>query len=246
MPESIAQASVLGLPIHVLTTQDVLRFVAQRIDDRRPARIVTLNAEYAVLAHRDPRFAEVISSADLVTPDGAGIVWAMRRRGVRGARRVGGSDLIWTLSEQAALRGDAVFFLGGAPGVAADAAQALKATYPRLKIAGYHPGSPSPEEEARIVDLIRRSNADLLFVAFGAPQQDIWIANALHRTGVAAAMGVGGSFDYLAGTARRAPRWMREHSLEWFWRLLNQPWRWRRMLALPQFVWLVWRESRAR
>jgi N-acetylglucosaminyldiphosphoundecaprenol N-acetyl-beta-D-mannosaminyltransferase len=129
--------------------------------------------------------------------------------------------------------------------VAAAVAQKMKATHSELQIAGFHAGSPSCVEEADIVDLIRRSGAELLFVAFGAPQQDVWIARNIVRTGVFAAIGVGGSFDYVAGNARRAPTWMQERGVEWLWRLLNQPWRWRRMLALPRFVWLVMRESRS-
>jgi N-acetylglucosaminyldiphosphoundecaprenol N-acetyl-beta-D-mannosaminyltransferase len=130
--------------------------------------------------------------------------------------------------------------------VADRAAAGLEERYATLQIAGCYAGSPSLLERDYIVDLIRRSRADLLFVAFGAPQQDVWIARELRSTGVSVAIGVGGSFDYVAGIARRAPRWMQEHSLEWLWRLLNQPWRWRRMLALPRFVWLVWRDQQRR
>jgi N-acetylglucosaminyldiphosphoundecaprenol N-acetyl-beta-D-mannosaminyltransferase len=90
---------------------------------------------------------------------------------------------------------------------------------------------------------VRASRANLLFVAYGAPEQDIWIARNLARSGAAIAMGVGGSFDYVAGRARRAPVWMRERGLDWLWRLARQPWRWRRMLVLPRFAWLVWRQG---
>jgi N-acetylglucosaminyldiphosphoundecaprenol N-acetyl-beta-D-mannosaminyltransferase len=168
----------------------------------------------------------------------------MRRAGVSVPRRVGGSDLIWSLSAQAAHLGHRVFLLGAAPGVADAAAERLQATYPGLVVAGTHAGSPARGEEQGIVDLIRRSEADILFVAFGAPEQDIWIARNLRRTGAALGIGVGGSFDYVAGTARRAPPWMRERGLEWAWRLLRQPYRWRRVLRLPVFAWLAWRETR--
>jgi N-acetylglucosaminyldiphosphoundecaprenol N-acetyl-beta-D-mannosaminyltransferase len=225
-------------------TEDVLRFVRERIERRQPARIVTVNAEFVVLAQRSEEFARVLREADLSTPDSYLIVRAMRRAGADLAGRVGGSDLIWQMAAQAANEGSRVFFLGGAEGVAASAAARLKQSYPGLVVAGTHSGSPDPREKRFIVDLIRRSKADILFVAFGAPRQDIWIARNLPETGVVIAMGVGGSFDYVSGRVRRAPVWMRERGLEWLWRLALQPWRWRRMLALPQFMWLTWR-SRA-
>ncbi|MGH2444325.1 MAG: WecB/TagA/CpsF family glycosyltransferase, partial [Chloroflexota bacterium] len=176
------------------------------------------------------------------TPDGAGVVWALRRQGIDLEYRVGGSDLIWSLCLQAEEFGHRVFLLGAAEGVAELGARRLHESFPRLQIAGTYAGDPGFERETSIVDLIRRSGADILFVAFGAPAQDFWIGRNLTATGVACAIGVGGSLDYLAGTARRAPRWMRQNNLDWLWRLLMQPRRWRRMLVLPRFAWLVWRE----
>lgn len=234
---------VVGVPVDAATEDDVLAFIAERVAARHPARIVTVNAEYAVRAWRDPLFRDVLHGADLATADGAGILWALHRQGVPLRRRVGGSDLIWSASEQAARLGHRVFFLGARPGVAAETARRLVARYPRLQVAGVHAGSPHETDSDRIVDLVRRSRADILFVAFGAPAQDFWIAHNLPATGAIVAMGVGGSFDYVAGVARRAPPWMQDHALDWLWRLLHQPWRWRRMLALPRFVLLVLTDS---
>jgi N-acetylglucosaminyldiphosphoundecaprenol N-acetyl-beta-D-mannosaminyltransferase len=208
-----------------------------------PAQIVTVNAEFVMLARDYPDFGQVLRSAELATPDGAGVVWAMRRKGTDVLERVGGADLIWAVSELAAGLGHRVFLLGAAEGVATKAAARLRAAYPGLQVAGAYSGSPDTDQEGDIVDLIRRSRADILFVAFGAPRQDVWIARNLKATGASVAIGVGGSFDYVAGLARRAPRWMRRRGLDWFWRLLHQPWRWRRMLALPRFAWLVWRSQ---
>jgi N-acetylglucosaminyldiphosphoundecaprenol N-acetyl-beta-D-mannosaminyltransferase len=235
---------VLGVPVAVVGTEDVLQFVRVRIERRHPAQIVTVNAEFVVLARKNQEFARVLREADLSTPDSYLIVRAMRGAGADLAGRVGGSDLIWQISAQAASEGFRLFLLGGAEGVAVSAATRLEQRYPGLVVAGTYSGSPDPREQGFIVDLIRRSKADILFVAFGAPHQDIWIARNLRETGVVIAMGVGGSFDYVSGQVRRAPVWMRERGLEWLWRLALQPWRWRRMLALPQFIWLMWR-SRA-
>lgn len=237
------RADVLGVPVDIVSERDILMFVQERVEARRPARIVTVNAEFVILARKDAEFAEALRTADLATPDGAGVVWAMRRQGAAPPARVGGADLIWSMSEQAAGAGQSVFLLGGAEGIASTAARRLCARYPDLRVAGAYSGSPAVDDEAYIVDLVRRSGADLLFVAFGAPQQDLWIARNLGRTGACVAIGVGGSFDYVAGVARRAPRWMRRRGLDWLWRLMRQPWRWRRMLALPEFAWLVLRHG---
>lgn len=236
-----AKADIAGVPVDVVTTADVLDFVKSRIRGRQPAHIVTVNAEYIVLAQRDRAFLGVLRQADLATPDSTGVLWALRRQGISVPYRVGGSDLIWSLSLQAAEFGHRIFLLGGRHGVAERAGRRLRDIYPGLCIAGTYAGSPSPREEEDIVHLIRRSEADILFVAFGAPQQDLWIARNLTQTGVACALGIGGSIDYVAGTAVRAPVWMRQAGLDWLWRLIRQPWRWRRMLALPRFVWLVLR-----
>jgi N-acetylglucosaminyldiphosphoundecaprenol N-acetyl-beta-D-mannosaminyltransferase len=231
--------------VHCVVEQDVIEFVHERLRTSEPAQIVTVNAEFVMIAQRDSRFREVLARADIATPDGAGVVWAARRQGAPISRRVGGSDLIWSLSRQAAAAGDAIFLLGAAEGVATSAGRTLQAEIPGLIVAGTHAGSPSLQEEDSIVDLIRASGARILFVAFGAPQQDLWIARNLTRSGAVVGMGVGGSFDYLAGTARRAPLWMQERGLDWLWRLIQQPWRWRRMLALPRFAWAVVKENRA-
>jgi N-acetylglucosaminyldiphosphoundecaprenol N-acetyl-beta-D-mannosaminyltransferase len=233
--------NVAGVNVDQVMEQDVLGFVRHRVRAGEPAQIVTVNAEYVVRAKHDARFARILEEADLATPDGAGVVWAMRRQGADQRSRVGGADLIWSLADLAQQEGLRVYFLGGRDDVARRAAECLRQSLPALQVAGAYSGSPAPQEEASIVHLIRQSRAHILFVAFGAPEQDLWIARNLRPTDVSVAIGVGGSFDYLAGTARRAPAWMRERGLEWLWRLVRQPWRWRRMLALPRFVWLVYR-----
>jgi N-acetylglucosaminyldiphosphoundecaprenol N-acetyl-beta-D-mannosaminyltransferase len=234
---------LLGVPVDDATESDVLRVVRDRVRARQCTQIATVNAEFVVKAQHDEEFREVLRTVEIATADGAGVLWALRRAGVRILRRVGGSDLIWSISAQAAELGHRVFLLGAAPGVAAAAAEKLRARYPALQVAGTYVGSPDEGEQATIVDLIRRSEADIVFVAFGAPSQDVWIARNLKETGASIGMGVGGSFDYVAGVARRAPLWMQDAGLDWLWRLVRQPWRWRRMLSLPRFVWLVLRAS---
>lgn len=232
------------MPIDVITSTALLARIAAAVETETVTSIATVNAEYVVRAAHDPRFRTLLTRTAINTADGHGVVWALRRRGRRLERRVGGSDLVWDIPEQAAIRGHRLFLLGAAPGVAGVAAERLRARFPGLCIAGTYAGSPAPREEEAIVDLIRRARADIVLVAYGSPEQDVWIERNLPRTGAAVAMGVGGSLDYVAGLAVRAPRWMQDHGLEWLWRLAREPWRWRRMLALPRFVWLAWRAER--
>lgn len=238
-PLNFDRVYVAGLAVDVVSEDDVLAFVRERVQLRVPAHIVTVNAEFVTRARADSAFARVLQDAPLATPDGAGVVWAMRRRGARQVARVGGSDLIYSISGLAASAGWSVFYLGAAPGVAEETARRLATQFPGLQVVGTYSGSPAERDAAFIVDLVRCSGADILFVAFGAPRQEIWIADHLLPLGVSIAVGVGGSFDYVAGVARRAPRWMRDHALDWLWRLVLQPRRLRRMLALPRFVWLA-------
>ena len=153
--------------------------------------------------------------------------------------RVAGVDLVDRLSAAAAQRGLRVFLLGAQPGVAEATAAILTARYPGLVIAGVYAGSPRPEDEDTIVALIAQARPQILFVAYGAPKQDLWIGTHGAALGVPVMMGVGGSFDFIAGVQKRAPRWVQRVNLEWFYRLVTQPWRWRRQLALPRFAWAV-------
>jgi N-acetylglucosaminyldiphosphoundecaprenol N-acetyl-beta-D-mannosaminyltransferase len=200
---------------------------------------VTLNPELVMRARRDAGLAQIIRSARVVTADGAGILWALRLRGQRLPARVTGIDLAQALAQRAAESGYSIFLLGAGPGVAQAAADALTRRYPALRIAGCWGGSPSPRDDAEVTARIRASGARLTLVAYGAPAQELWIARNLPALPGVVAIGVGGALDMLAGRIPRAPRWMRATGLEWLFRLWRQPWRWRRMLALPQFALLA-------
>lgn len=225
------------------STDDLLGAVADAVRVGRTTSIATVNAEYVVRAHHERQFAGLLERTSINTADGYGVVLALRRRGYAMAGRVGGSDLVWSIPKQAAALGHRIFLLGSAEGVAAETGRRLKSAYPGLMIAGTHAGTAAPEDEETIVDLIRLSKADIVFVAYGSPQQDYWIDRNLVRSGAAVGIGVGGSMDYIAGVAVRAPRWMRESGFEWLWRLIRNPRRWRRMLALPVFAWMAWRSE---
>jgi len=229
----------MGVPIHDVTTAETVALIDRWIATGGTHQIATVNPEFLMKARRDSDFRATLQRAALCIPDGIGVLWAARMRGKRLRERVAGSDLVPLLSAEAAQRGWRIFYLGAAPGVAEKTAAILAARYPGLNVAGCYAGSPAPEEEEDIVARVRAAQTDILLVAYGAPKQDLWLDRNLARTGAAVGIGVGGSFDFIAGVSRRAPRWMQRLGLEWFYRLVREPWRWRRQLALPQFAWLV-------
>jgi N-acetylglucosaminyldiphosphoundecaprenol N-acetyl-beta-D-mannosaminyltransferase len=205
----------------------------------RVFQICTVSPEFVMIAQDDPGFMGVLRSADLCVADGVGLLLAARYLGHPLPERVTGSDGVPIIAGRAAREGWRLYLLGAAPGVAEQAAARLVEQNPGLQIAGTYAGSPALGEEDDIVARINASSADILLVAYGAPRQDEWIARNRARLNVKVAMGVGGTFDFVAGIVPRAPRWMQRAALEWLHRLIKQPWRWRRMLRLPRFVWAV-------
>jgi len=226
-----------------VTHDETLALVERFVAERAPHQICTVNAEFIVAAQRDDAFRRVINSAALCLPDGAGVLGAARRLGHPLRERVAGSDMVGQIAARAAERGWRVYLLGAAPGVADKAAAILQARNTGLLVAGTFAGSPAPAEDDAIVARIRAAQPDVLFVAFGAPAQDMWIARNQPVLQAPVAMGIGGTLDFIAGVAKRAPVWMQRLGLEWLHRLVREPWRLRRQLALPRFVWRVWRAT---
>lgn len=230
---------VLGVPVDVCP--DVLQ-AALALHERGGGQIVTLNAEMTMAAREDAALGRAIAAADLVIADGAGVVWALGRQGHR-IRRSPGIELAWALLQQAARRGWRVALVGASPAVMETLQATLRRQLPQLDLAlclhGYQEAAAWPELERQLLAL----QPDLVLVALGVPRQETWIHSlAAQRRGLW--MGVGGSFDVWAGTKKRAPLWMGRLHIEWLYRLLQEPSRWRRMLALPRFTWAVLRERR--
>ncbi len=230
---------ILGVRVDDVTADETLTLVERFIAECTPHQICTVNPEFVMRAQQDELFRNVLNNAAVCIPDGIGLLWAAQRLGYPLRERVAGSDLVGQMAARAAQRDWRLYFLGAAPGVADRAATILQAHYPGLIIAGTFPGSPAPAEEDEIVERIRAARPDVLLVAFGAPAQDLWIARNVSRLQVPVAMGVGGSLDFIAGVVQRAPVWVQRIGLEWLYRLIREPWRWRRQLALPRFVWQV-------
>jgi N-acetylglucosaminyldiphosphoundecaprenol N-acetyl-beta-D-mannosaminyltransferase len=235
----VESIEILGVRVDNATYADVGTLVEEWVASRRPHQIVTLNPEMLVAAHRDSSFHQVLSQSDLNVADGVGVVLAARWLGSSLKERITGSDGIFYLCALCARNGYRPFLLGAAPGIAEIASERLQATYPDLHFAGTYAGSPRAEDLEGIRRRIREAAPDLLFVAYGVPAEEIWIAANRNELDVPVMIGVGGTFDFLAGEAPRAPAWIRRLGLEWLYRLLREPWRWKRQLALPLFVLLV-------
>lgn len=230
---------VLGVRVDAVTFDRTLTQIESFIAEGRPHQIVTVNPEFVMAAQSDAEFRQIINASALALPDGVGVWLASRYLGRPLPERIPGVDLVQQLAALSADRGYRLFFLGAMPGVADKAVEVLRARYPGLALAGTCVGSPSLEDEAAIREQVRATHPQVLFVAYGAPAQDRWIARNLDLLGVPVCIGVGGSFDFIAGVRPRAPGWMRRWGMEWLHRLITQPWRWRRMLALPCFAWRV-------
>ena len=239
--------TLLGVPIDPLTEAEAVDWIARAITEGRPRLVISVNPERIMQAGRDPKFAAILRGADLALADGAGVLWAARRLGHALPNRVAGVDFVAAVAARGAREGWRFFFLGGAPGVAEAAGRGLRDRYPGFTLAGSHAGfgsgSPDPASDPITTEAVRSSGAELLFLGYGSPAEEAWLARNLARSGAIVGMGVGGSFDFISGRARRAPRWMRDRGLEWLHRLSREPWRWRRMLALPRFVIRVMREG---
>ncbi len=232
---AIEQFRVLGLPVHLL--DDYTPWLVSRLQQGNGTQVVTLNAEMAMQAEENQALAKVFQEAELVIPDGAGIVFYLGLQGKR-QQRCPGIELAASLLQQAGEWGEScgVFFYGGAPDVVQKAAKVWQEKLPKLAIAGIWDGYLSPEAEVQLKATLKEQQPKLILVGLGVPRQELWIAQNRHLCPQATWIGVGGSFDIWAGVKTRAPVWMQKMHLEWLYRLYQEPWRWRRMIALPQFA----------
>lgn len=243
---------VLGVRVDRVSQAEALEQIMAVIARRRASenplpcqQLITVNPEFIMAAQRDADFRRAINEAALVVADGVGVVWASRYLKAPVPERITGVDTLIALARHCAEAGYRIYLLGAAPGVAEEAASRLQSLASGLQIAGTYAGSPAPAEEAEIIERVRAANADVLCVAYGAPAQDLWIARNLARLPAALAVGVGGAYDFISGRQQRAPRLMQRLGLEWLYRLYREPWRWRRMLALPRFATRVILKGRA-
>jgi N-acetylglucosaminyldiphosphoundecaprenol N-acetyl-beta-D-mannosaminyltransferase len=238
------------LQVDEVTFSQALDAVGALVAAGRGGIVFTPNVDHVVIADHDERFSRAYDTVDLSLPDGMPILWASRLLGRPLPEKISGSDLVMPLMDRAAREGWRVYILGGAPGVGALAAERLVERLPRIVIAGTD--APRIDMDgpasfrAPILERIGAAKPDLVLVALGAPKQELWIAEAAPSLRPAVLLGVGAAVDFIAGTARRAPRWMSDSGLEWLFRLAQEPRRmWKRyLLRDPEFLVIVLRELR--
>jgi N-acetylglucosaminyldiphosphoundecaprenol N-acetyl-beta-D-mannosaminyltransferase len=235
---------ILGIAVDNVVEAEAIERITDFVIEDEPHQVVTINPEFVMEARHNSAFRRVLAAADMATPDGFGLLLAARLRGNSFRGRVTGVALAELIAARAAERGWSLFLLGAAPGVAERAAEALQRKFSGLRVVGCYAGSPRRDEEPTIRAHIRAAQPTVLLVAYGHPAQELWIARNQPLLRVPVAIGVGGVLDYLAGMTPRAPVWMRRIGLEWLYRLIRQPQRWRRILvAVPLFLWAAVRES---
>lgn len=232
-------ADILGVTVDNITMHEAVERTLSFLSGNKLHAIYTPNAEIIMSSYKDPDLKNILNQSDLLTADGAGVVLASGILGTPVKEKVSGIDLVKNVFDRIAGSKTGVFFLGGKPGVAETAKTNLHKIYPGLLIKGTCNGYFSKDDENAVIDMINASGADFLLVGLGAPKQEKWIHQHKNDLKVKVCIGVGGILDVFAGKVRLAPEFMRKSGLEWLYRLYREPWRFKRMLALPRFMLLV-------
>lgn len=230
--------NILGVGVDTYNMKEATQFLMSAVDTEGMTSVFTPNSEIILHAYKNPDYRDVLNRAGLITPDGIGVVYASKILGRPMSERVSGFDLACELLKKSAPLGKTLYLFGGKPGVAERAAEKIKKLYPGIVILGVSDGYFDEEKEKKIIEDINQKKPDILFVCLGFPKQERWI-DAHSDLNVHVAMGIGGSLDVFAGEVKRAPEFYQKHGLEWFYRLIKQPSRFVRMLALPKFGFTV-------
>lgn len=236
---NIPTMEILGIKVHPFTMKEAVNFLVAQVKNKQITNVITANAEIIMMGQKDPAYRHILHNAECVLPDGAGTVWAGRTLGYAVPERVAGFDLFVELLKVAPQYNYKMYFFGAAPGIAELAKKKCEEIAPGVQVVGCRNGYFSSEDTPAIIQDINASGADFLFVALGAPKQEFWLRDNAATLKPYIRVGLGGSFDVLAGKVERAPKWMQDASLEWLFRLCKQPSRFMRMLVLPHFVWKV-------
>ncbi|WP_334302865.1 WecB/TagA/CpsF family glycosyltransferase [Tepidibacter aestuarii] len=241
---TLERINILGVPVHKVDMNEALNASSNFFDRDKKSVIVTPNSEIVMMAKDDEKFLNIIKEADLVIPDGIGLVIASKIIKNPLTERVTGIDLMENILNYCNENNKSIFILGGKPGVADKAVENIVKKYPNIKnsgahhgyFKGHHIGHEGHDEEKEVIRKINEIKPDILFVAFGAPKQELWIQRYKDEVDTSVFMGVGGSVDVYAGEVKRAPEVYQKFGLEWFYRLVKEPWRYKRMMLLPKFI----------
>ena len=238
------KVNILGCLVDNLTMEETLSRIEEFINDGSPHQHVVVNVDKIVKANRDPALRDIINGCDLINPDGMPVVWASRLLNKPLKERVAGIDLFLKLVERSANKGWRVFFLGARENIVTKVVNIFKGRYPSLKLSGYRNGYWQTEHEGFVVEEIKKAKPDILFVAISSPKKEKFLNKWMPTMEVPFCMGVGGSFDIVSGRTKRAPVWMQQYGMEWFYRILQEPGRmWKRYATTnPVFIWMVFTE----
>lgn len=239
MPEKI---DIHGVMIDNVNMDEALDIVLAMLEGKTANKIYTPNAEIVMQANRDPELLNILNSAELLIPDGAGVILASRILRSRLKGKVSGIDLVRRMFSNTEKRPASFFILGGRPGVAEKASINILSDYPKAKIVGFRNGYFEEDEIPEILRQINNSKADVLLVGLGAPKQEKWIHMYAGQLNVKVIIGVGGAIDVFAGNVALAPEFMRKAGFEWLFRLIREPRRYKRMLDLPRFMLLTFKK----
>ena len=233
------KAEILGVKVATVTMQQAVETVLNLVAEKKISIVATANAEMLMMSTQDAELKQILNSAELVVPDGAGTVWAANHLGYKMPERVAGYDLVQELMKVAPTKSLKFFLFGSAPGVAEKAKAKAEELYAGIKIVGVRNGYFKPEDEQEIISQIKNSEPDILLAALGVPKQEKWLFKYKEILNVPVSIGVGGTLDVMAGNVKRAPLWMQKAKLEWLFRAMLQPSRAGRLIALPKFVFKV-------
>lgn len=246
---STEQVTILGARIDNISWEQTLEKISGLVEQKTPSYVVTPNVDHLIRFQNDADFVRIYQNAALVLADGMPLLWASKFLGTPIKEKISGSDLAPKIAELAASKGYSLFLLGGREGAAEQAAQVLISRYPGLIVAGHYCPPMGFEHDAaeneKITRLIKQASPDILFVGLGSPKQERWISRYHNEIGVPVSIGIGVTFEFIAGIVKRAPAWMQHAGLEWFWRLLMEPARlWRRYLVddMKYFI-LIFKEK---
>ncbi|WP_433744986.1 WecB/TagA/CpsF family glycosyltransferase [Falsibacillus pallidus] len=230
----------LGVEVCSQTYAEITSSLFDDIEKKNKAFIVAINPEKIMKAQDDAKLKELLNRANYQIPDGMGVIVASILKKGKIRERVTGIDMMLTLCRESVHKGKKVFLYGAKPGVADEAKEKLEEMYPGIQIVGTIDGYV--KDEQYIKSTINEANPDIIFVALGSPAQEYWILNHMNELAPMVYQGVGGSFDVISGKIKRAPQAFQKLGLEWFYRLMKEPWRWKRQLLLPKFIIKAMRE----
>ncbi len=238
------RVNILGVNVDMVTISEATHKIIDFLGEDKLHCVYTPNSEIIMEAYRNQDFNKILNDADLLTADGIGVVYAAKYLKKPIKERAAGYDVAKLLLQKISYTNHKLFLFGGKPGVGDLAKKNMQKDYPGLNIVGVRNGYFTDDEEEEIINEINSSGADLLFVCLGAPRQEKWIHKNREKLKVRVAMGVGGSIDVFAGTVQRAPDFFCKTGLEWFYRLMKEPWRAKRMMDLPRFAMTVIKEGK--